>query len=131
MSTQNIPLLKALVGRMDYLAQRQSLIMANIANANTPDYTPQDLKPQSFAGLLDNAGVTLARTNPAHMAMGGAPGAAKTQDWGSPWERAPDGNAVILEEQMVAASETLQDYNLATTLYQRQAGLIRTALGRQ
>ena len=37
---------------------------------------------------------------------------------------------VILEEQMVNSTQTTMDYNLMTTLYQKNVGLIRTALDR-
>ena len=45
------------------------------------------------------------------------------------YEVAPAGNAVILEEQMLKSSENNMDYNLMTTLYQKNVGLIRAALG--
>jgi flagellar basal-body rod protein FlgB len=46
------------------------------------------------------------------------------------YEVAPDENAVILEEQMVKASQVQMDFNLLTNLSSKQSGMFRTALGR-
>jgi len=39
--------------RMDWLGQRQKVLAQNIANADTPDYVPHDLKPQEFRRMVD------------------------------------------------------------------------------
>ena len=43
MTTQDIGLFKALGAKMDYLGQRQRVIAQNVANADTPNYRPNDL----------------------------------------------------------------------------------------
>ena len=129
MSAHDLPILKALGAKMDYLAQRQALIAQNIANADTPGYRPRDLAPADFGTMLKAADtVRMARTHAGHM-MPGMP----SKDTGQaveapPWEAAPAGNAVVMEQQLVAASETLMDYTLATSLYQKQVGLLKTAV---
>ena len=39
--------------RMDWLGQRQKVLAQNIANADTPEYVPHDLKPQEFRRMVE------------------------------------------------------------------------------
>ena len=128
-------LFKALGSKMKFLHQRQSLIAQNIANANTPNYKPQDLSDVDFGRVLnrvldDNTSrVRLAATQRGHV------GAQELQDprtrnQRETYEVTLSGNAVILEEQSVKAGQTQGDYALMTSLYRKNAGMIYTALGR-
>lgn len=133
MTTQNIGLLKALGAKMDYLSQRQRIISQNVANADTPNYRPQDLKPVDFStvlkGVTESKGIQMVSTNPMHVGAGNGVAAAKEGKQKKVYEVAPDGNAVIMEEQMLKSGETVMDYNLMTSLYQKNVSLIKTALG--
>lgn len=133
MTTQNIGLLKALGAKMDYLSQRQRIIAQNVANADTPNYRPQDLKPVDFGtvlkGVTQSKGVQMVSTNAMHVGAGNEVAAAKEAKQKKVYEVAPDGNAVIMEEQMIKSGQTVMDYNLMTSLYQKNVGLIKTALG--
>ena len=134
MTTQTIGLFKAMSAKMGYLDSRQQVIAQNIANADTPDYQPRDLTKVDFGRVLKN--VTNSRalypetTHDRHMPAYGQIGDAKNREQKVTYEVAPAGNAVIMEEQMVNAAKTTMDYNLMTTLYQKNVGMIRTALGR-
>ena len=116
---------------------RMRLVAQNLANADTPGYRPQDLRAADFARLVRTAqnpaqAVTLARTAPGH--QGGGPQAAiglAAHDVATEYETAPDGNAVILEEQMAKATETALDFQLTSNLYRKYHGMIRIALGTQ
>ena len=46
-----------------------------------------------------------------------------------PYEVAPAGNAVVMEEQIINSNQTSMDYNLITSLYQKNVRMIKTALG--
>ncbi len=133
MTTQNIGLLKALGAKMDYLSQRQRIIAQNVANADTPNYRPQDLKPVDFGtvlkGVTASKGIQMVSTNAMHVGAGNEVAAAKEGKQKKVYEVAPDGNAVIMEEQMLKSGETVMDYNLMTSLYQKNVSLIKTALG--
>jgi flagellar basal-body rod protein FlgB len=48
----------------------------------------------------------------------------------SPYETAPNGNSVILEEQLGKMSESSINYRLTTELYKKHIGMLRSALGR-
>lgn len=135
MTTQNIGLFKALGAKMDYLSQRQRIISQNVANADTPNYRPQDLKPVDFGTVLKDvsksktSGVQMVSTNAMHVGGGNEVAAAKEGKQKKVYEVAPDGNAVIMEEQMLKSGQTIMDYNLVTSLYQKNVSLIKTALG--
>jgi flagellar basal-body rod protein FlgB len=49
----------------------------------------------------------------------------------STFEVAPDGNEVILEEQMAKSAQTALDHQLASNLYRKYVGMVRIALGTQ
>jgi flagellar basal-body rod protein FlgB len=147
MSMADLPLLAALKVKMKWHQGRQQVLAENIANADTPDYRARDLVAPDFksllnratavsAGSVSTAGVAPARTNSAHLGIGGlsgaasGPGATDVKKVDS-WEKTPEGNAVVLEEQMLKVAENQMDYQLATTLYARGLGLLRTAIGRR
>lgn len=135
MTTQNIGLFKALGAKMDYLNERQRIVSQNIANSDTPKYRPQDLKPMDFDAVLKDVthsqSIHMTATNPMHIGVGGGkladPKSAVSKET---YEVTPSGNAVVMEEQMMKASQTMADYNLMTNLYQKQVRMIQTALGR-
>jgi flagellar basal-body rod protein FlgB len=132
MTLDQIPLFAMLKGRLGYLNDRQRLIAQNVANANTPGYSPSDLKPFSIptamaAPAAVSGGVGTARTNAAHMS-----GATKrSTTWktvrGADSEVQLDGNKVVLEEQMMKMTESRLDYDAAISLYQKSVGMLRLA----
>ena len=132
MTTENLTLFKALGTKMDFLNQRQRVISQNVANADTPGYKPQDLVPVDFGNVLkniENAGsgrmsVKLDTTKPCHMPPGGEIPEAKAKKDKDLYEVAPAGNAVVMEEQLINAGQTVMDYNLMTSLYQKNVGMI-------
>lgn len=134
MTTENIGLMKALGAKMHYLDERQKVLAQNIANADTAGYRPHDLVPVDFEAMLGSVAKTKElrpmRTDPAHIAPGAVvQGEPDSRMARRTYEVSPTGNAVILEEQMVKASQNTMDYNLMTTLYQKNIGLMRMALG--
>jgi flagellar basal-body rod protein FlgB len=46
------------------------------------------------------------------------------------YEVAPDGNSVVVEEQVIKVAETQMDYQLITNLYRKHVDMIKTAIGR-
>jgi flagellar basal-body rod protein FlgB len=119
--------------RLDWLDQRQREIARNIANADTPGYVPGDVEPFRFRKALGGspAEVRLAATAPGHQA-GTLP--ASSSAWAvrrdaQPAEATPNGNAVDLEEQMAKLNEVGAAHRLATQLYRKYLGMVRTAAG--
>ena len=118
--------------RMDWLGDRQRVLAQNIANANTPEYLPHDLRPLDFGAQLRGASarVELAATDAAHQA-----GRRSRPAHGEKPIRDEDvltlsGNAVELETEMQKVAETAMDYQLMTNLYRKHLDLLKTAIGR-
>lgn len=135
MTTENLSLFKAIGAKMDFLSQRQRVISQNIANADTPGYKPQDIKDAEFGRVLknivntDKMGVLLDTTQALHMPPPNSVPSPEEGKQKSVYEVAPVGNSVIMEEQLLNSSKSIADYNLMTSLYQKNIGLIKTALG--
>ncbi len=130
MDISKIPLLEAITRRMSWLGERQSVLAQNVANADTPGYTAKDVAPPSFGELVSGAAsrLPMAVTSPGHIIPASAAGSFKITPQKAS-ERAPNGNAVQLEDQMMKISDTANDYALTTSLYRQQLGLIKLALG--
>lgn len=136
MGITDLQVVRAFRDKLKFHGERQRVIAENIANATTPGYVGRDLKAPDFFRMAvaeqNQAVVRPAMTSPSHL-----PGAVisnrghfkdRTEDG---YEMTPDGNAVVLEEQMMKVAENQMDYQIATSLYQRSIGLLRTAVGRR
>ncbi len=123
------PLFKMMQERMDYLGQRQKVLAENIANANTPGYRPNDLKPLDFADQFrkELRKVRPVATNPMHLAGvvdTGSFAMAKPKSY----EISPSGNGVVLEEQMMKVADTQTDYATTTQLYSKYLQMMKMVL---
>ena len=121
----DIGLFKLADKRLAWVDHRQRLLAQNIANADTPGWKPLDLTP--FAATLRQASQPIARTDPGH--LGPSPEAEATARRKEA-ERAPDGNAVSLDEQLAHLAQTETAHELAGDLYKKYLGFFRLALGR-
>ncbi len=135
MTIDNIALFQGLGAKMDYLGHRQRVIAQNVANADTPGYEPKDLKPVDFGRVLDKVterrnNVHLENTNSGHMIPGQSV-RTRADEQDVTYEVAPAGNAVIMEEQLLHANQTVMDYTLMTNVLRKNVSLIQTAIGRQ
>jgi flagellar basal-body rod protein FlgB len=130
-------LFQLISARMSWLSQRQVALSQNIANADTPDYRPKDLRTADFARLVEGiagrpGGLPMKHTARAH--LDGAPLARiglSGRAQATTYEVAPDGNGVVLEEQSTKAAETALDFQLTSNLYRKYLGMVRVALGHQ
>jgi flagellar basal-body rod protein FlgB len=132
MDLNQIPLFAMLRGRMGYLNERQQVISENVANADTPGFLPKDLKPYTFQAQLQAQKTAMApvMTDPSHMqpphAQAGAASGFKplvSRDS----ETTLDGNAVVLEEEMMKLTDARMNYDAAVSFYQKSLALLRTA----
>lgn len=133
MDIKNIALFQAMGAKMNYLSTRQGVLAQNIANADTPEYRPRDLTEVDFGAVLQDVTgskkVRMERTEPGHIMPGGNIDAPDSRKSRVTYEVAPGDNAVIIEEQMIKATQTTMDYNLMTNLMRKNIGMIQTALG--
>lgn len=124
MSTDGMDLFDLAERRLGWIDRRQGLLAQNIANANTPGYVAKDLQP--FAETLAKALPDLAVTSPMHLT--GAGSAGHTDPRIRPAERAPDGNAVSVDEQLTKVADTDGAHALVINLFHSYLGLFRTAI---
>jgi len=134
MDIKDMALFQAMGAKMNYLSTRQGVISQNIANADTPEYRPRDLTEVDFGAVLteisNSKKMRVEKTQAGHMIPGGDIDDAKNRKSRFTYEVAPADNAVIIEEQMVKASETTLDFNLMTNLMRKNVGMLRTAIGK-
>jgi len=129
MDLQGIGLFRMISQQLRWLGQRQEVLSQNVANADTPGYQARDLQPLAFGDALQQATLGPAVTQAGHLAGKSAdPAAAKVKTI-TPWEVSPDGNGVVLEQQMTSLAETQADYQMATEIYRKQIGMLKTAIG--
>jgi flagellar basal-body rod protein FlgB len=114
--------------RLAWTAQRQGVLAANIANANTPAFQARDV--QSFQTILSGtSAIAPAQTQPAHMSGTAQPGLASlTKDPAK--ARALDGNAVALDQQLTKVADTETAQSLVTTIWKKYMGMFSMAIGR-
>lgn len=128
----NLTLLQMAKKSMEWASRRQEVLAENVANADTPGFRPNDIKAPDFRGELTRTTPSAKPvvTNAMHVA--GVPYAKDTDidRVRQPFESAPDGNAVVLEEQMRLVGETRSAYELASTLFSKNMKMFKTALGK-
>ena len=116
-------------------AMRHEILAANIANADTPDYHPRDLK---FAGVLQalvhtqgqssevqNGKLLLVSSHPWHL----RPGANESlQTAGIEGEEKLDQNRVDIDYEMTQVAENALMHEASVTLLSRKIGGLRYAI---
>jgi flagellar basal-body rod protein FlgB len=120
-------------GRMGWLARRQEVLAQNVANADTPKYKPSDLKAFNFEDMVKRQQTRLNAVTTSPMHMTGANRSTSPfaeAENRAPYETAPDGNAVVLEEQMAKIGETQLQHQMTSELYRKHIGMIRIAIGK-
>jgi len=115
---------------MHWLTQREKVIAENIANANTPHYQAQDVKPLDFKNVLDAQiqPVRAVVTNPMHISP-----VVDTSQFDVVTDRRPeesklDGNTVLLEEQTKIIGDIKDMHGLTTSLLQANMAMFKTAI---
>jgi flagellar basal-body rod protein FlgB len=131
MPISDLPILSMLRTKMHWHEERQRVLAENVANADTPRFRPNDLLPPDLqARRSPLASLTLAQTDPAHLAGGVPSGSAFDSQLTHEFEVVPSGNGVNLEDEMMKVASNQIDYQAATALYTRSLGLIKIAMGK-
>ena len=142
MDLNDIPIMAALKKKMRWLNANQAVINQNIANADTPNYQARELTAPDFSDLVEEASglkgpkavnVGLKTTNEAHFSGSGNIGTdgSSIETSEEPHnEYSPTGNSVVLEEEMMKMADNQMQYSLVTSLYRKNVGLLKMALGK-
>ena len=132
MDLANLPLFSAITRKMNWLTSRQKVLAENVANVDTPQYKAADLRPLDFRNELAKTEGRLqpVSTDPRHLSGSVRASEGQAQPLAEAEERDINGNTVSLEDEMMKVSETMADYQLMTSLYKKQIGMLKEALGR-
>lgn len=133
MGFNNLTLFGMVKNRLNWLTQRQEVLAQNIANSDTPKYRPSDLKQYDFGQLVrgEKMQLNMKTTEPNHLT--GI--RRRTRDYSleterRPFETSPNGNGVVLEEQMAKVAETQISHRFTTQIYKKHLMMIKMALGK-
>jgi flagellar basal-body rod protein FlgB len=129
MPISDIPILSMLRERMEWHQERQRVLAENVANADTSNYQAKDLAPPDFSRELSAASVSLATTEPGHIAASSG-GSQFSIDPNARYEVRPRGNSVTHEDEMMKAASNQMDFDAVSDLYTRSLALIKLAVGK-
>lgn len=99
---------------MTWLAQRQSVIAGNVANADTPGYRAQDVQP--FESVLNSTAPSLTVTQPGHFAFTQSVTEPSDLQPGKTWGTSHSGNSVSLESELMKAGESARLMSVDTNI---------------
>ncbi len=132
MDFTQIKIMKMMQAKMAYHSERQDVLSQNIANVDTPGYRPRDVAEPDFEKelRLNTPRLQMRRTSEIHsVGMHFKQPDFKSEMQKKTFEIKPVNNAVNVEEEMTKMSHNAFDFQTTTTLYQKTAGLFRTAIG--
>lgn len=133
MFSHDVPLISMMKKKMGWLSQRQSVIAQNIANADSPNYVGNDLKPFTFRSEVARvqSRIPVSVTQGNHIEGPRLSGSEfEANELRKRYETSPDGNGVNLEEQLIKVGETQMQHELVTQLYSKYHNMFKTAIGR-
>lgn len=97
-----------------WLTVRQSTIAENVANANTPGFKAQDVKP--FESVLETMTLAVAATRPEHVSHTPADYSRAEVKPDEGVEILHSGNTISLEKEMAKAGEVNRSFALNTSV---------------
>lgn len=110
--------------RMAHAGQRLSAVAQNVAQADTPGFRP--VRTADFARFWAErqGGGEMRQTRGAHLA-------ATPMLPAGPLGLEPNGNAISLEDQMLAAVDARQGHEMALSIWRATSDVLRASLGRR
>lgn len=130
MDITEIGLFRLAEQRLAWTDARQKLLAQNVANSDTPAYRAQDLTPFAKTLAAASPAGSPVLTNPMHLAGTAGSGTAQLDVTARPEAKAPDGNAVSMQDELTKIAETDQSQAFVLNLYHSYLGMFSTALGR-
>lgn len=116
-----------------FAATRQTVLSRNVAHADTPGYRAQDLTPfsrsfQAMEATEDGLAFRPRATRAGHVDPDTGPAGTEAVKASSRGAASPNGNDVSLEDQMVRASETRLQHELALGVWRKSLDILRAAV---
>lgn len=112
--------------QMLFRVARQSVLAANLANADTPGYRRGEL---TFSTAFESEVARLRQTNPSHLSSIEVSGDGKYRVERGPRGTRPDGNGVDMDTELVAASRNAGAFMDQASVLGRLVALYRAAIG--
>jgi flagellar basal-body rod protein FlgB len=128
----DITLVDMMKQKMRWHEQRQRVLSENVANAETPGYKARDIQAPEF-NISDERGikpVVLAATQSGHIGFA-SNARLSSADNRQSYEITPEGNAVVLEDEVMRVSQNVMDYQEVSQLYAKGLSVMKLALGRR
>lgn len=97
-----------------HASARQAVIARNVAHADTPGYRARDITPFSEAYAAASTEGIRTSIETFDRSSGGS----------------PNGNSVSVETEIVKATETRHQHDMALSIYQSAMTILRASLGR-
>ena len=97
-----------------WLSLRQAAVSQNVANANTPGYSAVDVTP--FQDVLDRTNLTLASTQPGHIALPEMDARTAQVEKAKSWSVTHSKNSVSLEQEMIKGAQINGAFSLNRNL---------------
>ena len=114
---------------LDFRLERANVIAGNLANVDTPDYTPTEVTfdEQLRQHLSGEEPPGIARTDAAHLDTGveGTQAEMEFDYFALPNQ---DGNSVDLDHEMSKLSENQIQYRASTNFYNKRMALLKYAI---
>ncbi len=94
-----------------WLSTRQATIASNVANANTPGYQAQDVRP--FSAVMQHLQLPMAVTEAGHIQPASLGGGEQVKVKPTEaWDVLYSGNSVNLEQEMMKAGDVNRAHSL-------------------
>ena len=110
-----------------HASTRQSVIAANVANADTPGYRSRDIS--SFANTYLDQGLELRATRDRHHMPSPAERPVPMEE--AAGRESPNGNSVSLEAEILKAGEVRHQHEMALSIYRTSLDILRMSIGRR
>ena len=133
MNFSDISLFGAMKSKLGYLYERQGVLAQNVANADTPNYMAKDVQKPDFTQYLSgtHGSLALATTNAKHIsAKNSSSSGSRIINRDSTYELNPNGNNVVIEEEMAKIAENQMEYQKTLNLYRKTVDMFKTAIGK-
>lgn len=116
---------------LDFRLERGNVISANLANVDTPDYTPLDVQfDEELTRMLNgDKPADIAKTHGRHVSVAPEPDEALARTEFDTYALPNmDGNSVDLDHEMAKMSENQIQYRASTVFYNKRMALMKYAI---
>jgi len=135
MDYSTIPLFTIMKSKLDYLSERQAVLAQNVANADTPGYQAKDVAAPDFKAMAQAAGggakgkLPMTITSSRDIQPISAAGASAVEKRHTTDELNPNGNNVVIEEELSKVATNQAEYQKVLNLYAKAISMFKTAIG--